>query len=79
MRGHSTGIRNIDDEPHLYCYLNDNWITAEDCDSCPDFEDVEYAAEEFKRCRHSYYCYSDDYRKSMDEDLNSRNESDEDE
>jgi len=77
MMGHSTGIRNIDNEPHLYCYLNDDWVTTEDCDSCADFEDIEYAAEGSKRCRHSYYCYSEDYKKSMDEYLNSRSESDE--
>lgn len=77
MTGHSTGIRNTDNELHLYCYLNDNWVTTEDCDSCPDFENVEYAAEGSKRCRHSYYCYSDDYKKGMDENRNSRNESDE--
>ena len=63
MRGRGgSGVRNSSDESGHYCYLHEAWVTEDECESCPDFEEDEYASEDEdeKRCKHSSFRLSED-------------------
>jgi len=58
MRGRGgSGVRNSSDESGQYCYLHEKWVTEDECESCPDFEEDEFALEnrDEKRCKHSIF------------------------
>lgn len=77
MTGHSTGIRNSGHELAWYCNIHRKWVSEDECESCPDFEDLELITEDEKgeRCKHSFFNMNDD---ADDEDFVSRSEDDED-
>ena len=60
-------IRRVSDsiaraEAAYGAYLHDAWMTEDECESCPDFEEDEYASEDEdeKRCKHSIFRLSED-------------------
>ena len=63
MRGRGgSRVRNSSGESGHYCYLHEAWVTEDECESCPDFEEDEYASEDEdeKRCEHSIFRLSED-------------------
>jgi hypothetical protein len=78
MTGHSTGIRNSGNGFDWYCNIRQEWVSEDECDDCPDFEETDYETKdkEDKRCRHSFLTLSDDWNKSTGENLDSDGEAD---
>jgi len=63
MRGRSgSGTGNSGDKAGCYCYLYEVWVTEDECESCTDFEEDEYASKDEgeKRCKHSFFPPSED-------------------
>lgn len=79
MTGHSTGIRNSGNGFDWYCNIREQWVSRDECDDCPDFEETDYEPEDKadKRCRHSFSSYSSDEDKNVDEHFELGDESDE--
>jgi hypothetical protein len=78
MTGHYTGIRNSGTGFDWYCNIRQQWVSRDECDDCPDFEETDYVTEdeEGKRCKHSF-CHMDDYD-TNDENTVSESEDSED-
>jgi hypothetical protein len=53
VMGHSTGIRNLGSASDRYCRLREAWVSAEDCESCEDYESSD-DEEAVGVCRHSH-------------------------
>ena len=77
MTGQNTGIRNSGTELAWYCNIHRKWVYEDECDDCPDFEEIDYATdnEEGEQCKHSFFDMNDD---ADDETFVSRSEDDED-
>jgi hypothetical protein len=60
--GHSTGVRNTDPPKDWYCYLHQEWVARDRCESCPDFEKAEESAEtaEEGRCQHTFFSLTEE-------------------
>lgn len=53
MMGGGTGIRGDDLVSRGYCYLREEWVWADDCASCSDFErEEEQSGDQENRYRH---------------------------
>lgn len=79
MTGHSTGIRNSGNGFDWYCNIRQEWVSKDECDDCPDFEETEYETEnkEDKRCRHSFSTFSEEQDNTADENIDSEDQADE--
>ena len=79
MTGQNTGIRGLGSELAWYCNMHRNWVAADECDSCSDFERADHTTEDEdeERCRHSFFDEFDDETESVEEILDSDSEADE--
>jgi hypothetical protein len=79
MTGHSTGIRNSGNGFDWYCNNRQEWVSKDECDDCPDFEETDYEPEdkEDKRCRHSFSTFSEEQDKTEDKNVDSEEPIDE--
>jgi hypothetical protein len=79
MTGHSTGIRNSGNGFDWYCNIRQEWVSKDECDDCPDFEETDYDPDdkEDKRCRHSFSTFFDEQNKTEDKDTVSEEQADE--
>jgi len=55
MGGSGAGIRNLGNDPDRYCGFREEWVSAEDCASCGDFEPAEKPTDGMGEgsCRHA--------------------------
>ena len=53
--GGGTGILGGGPEMKGYCHLREEWVRADDCASCSDFErEEEQSGDQEDRCRHMH-------------------------
>jgi len=79
MSGHSTGIRNSGNGFDWYCNIRQEWVSKDECDDCPDFEETDYdpVDKEDKRCRHSFPTFFEEQNKTEDENTDLEEQTDE--
>jgi len=74
ITGQNTGIRNTGHEITWYCNVHREWVSPDECDSCDDFEEADFADDEGNvRCRHSF----PDASNGQDKNVNENSDSDE--